>query len=1367
MKNSFSLETRHFYLFIVSFILIFFSAEAAYSIQVTSVPTSEIAEGQYYFYKIKMDKVLPAGCVEVVEKPDWLKFDAENQVLSGIATASYGENAVRITIKDGSKVLNHNFTVNVRHLYELPKIITDYVNPANYPEYNRRKFPTPTWLTFNNKVQFVGGRVLSDFQWENPDTKFGIAGERPVAPRWLEGYGNVFWPGIRWFGNLQKDPQKDPAFKTAMKRMKEQGIYLFNVGGYGPGSPFKGSFGMFRLPDNYRDALQTNFGEKFLGFDIGEQDGRYLMVMNKTNSNNSPDRFQSYLNFHNYTERLSNDLGNKMTLLTVQWGSHYQAKNNNVYMIGAESQPKSYVTNNSVNYMMLRGAARTYGLTVFGNVSVFGSGINKRGSSKAYGKLDEKSGPTKGNSLNLMRRMMFSQYLYNCAMLGFEGGLFEHPFLSTQNETPITEIQKQMYKFVQSNPRAGVMYAPVAVLQDFWSGWIPKGGFCPLTEGVSTFGTNKWDNGDWQTHFIIDKIFTDYDKNGEDPAEVGGHSDTPFGDMADGLLTDAPKEVLSQYGLIIFSGSVRESDTELKDKVDYYLNQGGNLILTAHAAQKIFPQWFNSDNSWIKVSNPTIKFNKGVGWSNDLEKSTNFVDSATFRIKDKLTLAAGYKVLASSVINGIEKPVIVRINVGKGSLVLDLSEFGLDSSAKQSKLLPSYSQLLNMELSKQQLFSVGNEHLSFITNRLDSLTYTVGVFNNSISEKNFKIDSKIGNIQNISEMDLTVGRKHIISSEGYWPELFQTNNGGANTSTTIMGGDVRFFKIRLTKTPLANSVSPASLGYGIYPTNKFIYFPSLNQAEQQILRWKTMLSHFEGIMVDWVELLAADKATISKNTSWLSLQNLKVVVDFSRGFDTEFKLLSENKSNETPDKLENVFAKMQLAFGKNASNAIFQIPSGCENADVIKALNFISKQANKHNIKLLVYPSNEASTENCLAVIKSVTSNNSNVKFLLNTAGSQNIEQGINLAGSQLGAVMITPDNISKSYVPVQKLNSDILRIFNFNYDKWEKVYNTFVNVSRKTEPIKLGTEGGLAKPEIQFSGRSNDNYQVNPANSSTFLAFRNMNDLKNDVLAVADTVFRYYGGVMLEAKYLMSRDSLALIADRNWLNEKGLKVMVDLSQELNNFPNLTWFIFLPETGKTANTDRMLESQTYMRRVLDKMQILGAENIIIGAHNGPENANGYSTDQLPGIEKFLTFAKSKSIKVHYQNNEYFKNAGGQTYNSASNVENLVRNFIKNKGFSNLSFASNSINVFAVNSNKIYYPSTAPLGVLIIGGSGSSRCRIPTPISMDTRMDISSVGNYPNVIKVLDGGYEIDKATFAKYAGSDARFLKKTGSKETK
>jgi len=245
----------------------------------------------------------------------------------------------------------------------------------------------------------------------------------------------------------------------------------------------------------------------------------------------------------------------------------------------------------------------------------------------------------------------------------------------------------------------------------------------------------------------------------------------------------------------------------------------------------------------------------------------------------------------------------------------------------------------------------------------------------------------------------------------------------------------------------------------------------------------------------------------------------------------------------------------------------------------------------------------------------------------------------------------------------------------------------------------------------------------------------------------------------MLEAKYLTTRDSLSLLNDRRWLAAKGLKAVIDMSQELNSFPDLCWFEYPYESGRTSNTDRMLESQDYMRKVVAKMQIIGAENIIIGAHNGPENDNGYSTDQTPGIDRFVAYCKTKSIKVHYQNDEFNKNAGGTTYNNSVNVDNIVDSLRQIKGNSNLSFASNSINRLALNSNSsIYYPTVAPLGAFIIGGSSSNTNRIPLPISSDTRIDIAGIDSYPNALKILDGGYEINKTTFARNAGEDARYL---------
>ncbi len=357
---------------------------------------------------------------------------------------------------------------------------------------------------------------------------------------------------------------------------------------------------------------------------------------------------------------------------------------------------------------------------------------------------------------------------------------------------------------------------------------------------------------------------------------------------------------------------------------------------------------------------------------------------------------------------------------------------------------------------------------------------------------------------------------------------------------------------------------------------------------------------------------------------------------------------------------------------------------------------------------------------------------------------------------------MISPENISKSYVAVQNLNSNILQIYNFNFSTWESVYSVLTSITQKTDALNLGTSG-LVKPEIKdVAGEITDNYKTNQLNPDYYLTFRNITDLKREVLAVADTLFAYYGGVMVEAKYLTTRDSLSLLNDRRWLRAKGLKIVVDLSQELNSFPDLCWFEYPYESGRPSNTDRMLESQAYMRKVVDKMLIIGAENIIIGAHNGPENDNGYSTDQFAGIERFVTYCKSKSIKVHYQNNEFNKNAGGPTFNNSLNIDKYIDSIRQNKGLSNISFASNSINTLALNSNSsIYYPSVAPLGAFIIGGSSSNINRVPLPINYDARIDIAGIDSYPNALKILDGGYEINKTTFAKNAGDDARYLGRT------
>ena len=158
---------------------------------------------------------------------------------------------------------------------------------------------------------------------------------------------------------------------------------------------------------------------------------------------------------------------------------------------------------------------------------------------------------------------------------------------------------------------------------------------------------------------------------------------------------------------------------------------------------------------------------------------------------------------------------------------------------------------------------------------------------------------------------------------------------------------------------------------------------------------------------------------------------------------------------------------------------MFQIPSGIENAVVANTLDLIAKEAAKFNIKILVCNAKDISNENCLAMVNSVSQNNSNVKYLLNTTNFTTIETGINSAGNVLGAVMISPENVSKSYVSIQNLNSSILHIYNFNLSSWESVYNVLTSVSQKTDAVNLGISG-LTKPDLKdVAGEITDNYKT------------------------------------------------------------------------------------------------------------------------------------------------------------------------------------------------------------------------------------------------------------------------------------------------
>ena len=175
------------------------------------------------------------------------------------------------------------------------------VEPMEYPEYSRRPYPALSWSDFGHRTQFVAGRNVPLNETELADVP-----------------GLVYRPGASFL--------KDREFTGKLQYIGKHGMYLHNIGGYGPGSPFYGSFGEYIVAEWQTEQIRKYLGRRFTGFDVGEQDGRFNFTYKQIMEPYIPDRRRQYLASQPYFDRVAADLGNWCSSLSVLWYWHYILK---------------------------------------------------------------------------------------------------------------------------------------------------------------------------------------------------------------------------------------------------------------------------------------------------------------------------------------------------------------------------------------------------------------------------------------------------------------------------------------------------------------------------------------------------------------------------------------------------------------------------------------------------------------------------------------------------------------------------------------------------------------------------------------------------------------------------------------------------------------------------------------------------------------------------------------------------------------------------------------------------------------------------------------------------------------------------------
>jgi len=941
-----------------------------------------------------------------------------------------------------------------------------YVDPKVYPDYERRPVKVPTWETFDGMPRFT---VLRGFQEE---------GEQVLNPEWNSdldlytrrfGLGTIIWPVIH---TMFADN-----FKELVEEAKKRRLFLFDFWGHVPGSGMEGMWSHVIPPEGLAEYMEEELGDHFLGVDNGEQDGRYIGGYAGQQCPCFQDRFRQYLNFQRHFQELCDDLGNHMSALVSLCYGHYFVKEGNHVLLGAETAQA--LPNSQIYYAFIRGACKQYGIHWFGNASVFNRWGYKSYQSEGdeeSGNVEKTYGPEEGTSLNLLKRLLYTHYLYNCVFMGFENGWLDRALKTKEDReqvalSPIGKIQAEAVKFVRKHGRPGVMHTPVALLLDHYAGWAPPRHL--YTRNVyQVWGGMPYGPGDYLTHGVLSLLYPGYEDASYYRDERGFLSPTPYGDIADVLLSDAPLWVLKRYGLVIISGHLT-MDMELKDKLRKYMESGGHVIVTGANAAGLIP------GVCIRAEKRSFSPGTVVYWAGSGDEQ-QLTEDWGFELLQLEGLEEGTRVLAEC--RGL--PAAVQVDFGKGRCTVLLTPFGLNSDplvkgpvqntdhhplACPYVLLKHVRCIMGEALQEQQLFSV-SKGLSLITCRKGQGKYILGVHNNDLHVRPLQIKSHCGSIQSITEMPLDQSEK---GATGYWPKGHRDNDGGISDDRNIAGGDIRLFQVTVDEDSVKCLPQVPPPGR---PHNRMLSLRSQVSIQEQILARPTFFQHFDGVKVDWRYLQTRDRAELKRSADWLARQQVRVVVDFSSGlnFYPDLTILDTLlwRYKKSMRMIEDVLEKMSLLDAKNAVISLHRKPENhCSparaNDRFSGTVQTLCRRAQAQGITfhLQHHPNKwHGSARDMLEFIEAVNMNN--LRFAVNTAHvsltGERLEDVLLTAAGRLGLFLLSApgkdllDQQYDSHAPVNGAGLDlsilqeydhIPQILDANYSGWDEEYMDCVAV--------------------------------------------------------------------------------------------------------------------------------------------------------------------------------------------------------------------------------------------------------------------------------------------------------------------------------
>ena len=719
-----------------------------------------------------------------------------------------------------------------------------YHDIATHPDETRRRVHPPTRETLGNRLHFCPFRDI--------DGDLGKV-QRQIDRANALGLGDFINADYLFvFHGLRED---------ALSLVKKNGWFLYDLWGFVPGNGENCSWGQRDIPPGTSERFAAVLGDHWLGMDNGEQDGRWIQQYSYL----ARTKEEAFDRFHDHFAEFDRLMGHKLCAVESLNFGHYFLRTQNYAFLGCETAQS--LPNSQVYYAFIRGAGKQYGVPWSSNISVFNhwgwkrypdrasvkTGLGERRGSDWY---NDRSGPWCGASLALQKKLMFSHIFYNALAFCFEGGTMWRDGEGLDALCPTGRIQYDGSQWFRKYGDPGVMQTPVAIVTPFGSGWcFPRTGY--NREAYRVWGRFAYGPGDYFLHGVLSMLYPGYEDSGYFENEDGFITPTPYGDIADCLLSDAPAWLLKRYSLVVLAGDFNRS-AEFADTLAEYVKSGGRLVLTKGTATSVF-------GGDVPENAVLLPSENGIVAQNVCAVPTN-----GWNYSEKLA-----------------------------------NPYPLD---------PAVRTVLDRLFRETALFTTGGEDgldgLSVVSCRRGRGDYTVLVENHTWKEQPLLLRSNVGRILKTEELPIPYPEREMA---GFCAAcVTNTLSLGHDAATTIAAGGVRAIRVKVDESAreIAYEKPPANA------ENRILALRSCDSLARQLNRRPTFFRHWDGVMLDWKAVFERDDDALRRDRDFVNSQGLRVIVDFRGGLDLfpHYRLVGQHRREEKRSQtaFSKLFAKCRI-----------------------------------------------------------------------------------------------------------------------------------------------------------------------------------------------------------------------------------------------------------------------------------------------------------------------------------------------------------------------------------------------------------------------------------------------------------------------